>query len=109
MPLHHATIAKAQKAGFILQQVEGEDTIEALWADKNKRGYVANSASAPGLVDDMLKLRMITLEYPKLKVTQADPKKGDYEWSISLRGDVIGEGTRLADAWDAALDVLEGG
>lgn len=108
MPLHHATIAKAAKLGVILTTVANSDRVEALWPDRNKRGYVANAGQAPGLVDDMRVLRMITLEYPSLKVSQPSIKKDDYTWIITLRGDVIGSGARLNDAWQSALDILEG-
>lgn len=108
MPIHHATIAKAAKIGVILSQVPDSDRIMAHWTERNRRAYAANSAGAPALVDDIAKLRMLVLEYPHLKVEQPNLKQGDYSWTISLRGDVIGEDERLADAWDAALDVLEG-
>lgn len=106
---HHATVKKAEKLGVVLSQPEGGDRILAHWAERNKKGFAANSAGAPGLVEDMAKLRMITLEFPKIKVEQPNIKKDDYGWTISLRGDEIGSGVRLADAWDEALDVLEGG
>ena len=107
MTIHHATQAKAAKLGIILTQLPDSDVIQAHWPEKNKRAFVSNSAGAPKLLDDMKLWKMITLEYPQLKVTQPDLKINEYGWFISLRGDVIGRALTLADAWQQALDVLE--
>ena len=103
MTIHHATLAKAAKLGIVMTQLPDSDVVQAHWTDRNKRGFASNSAGAPKLLDDMKLWKMITLEYPQLKVTQDK----NYVWSISLRKDVIGEMTTLADAWQMALDVLE--
>lgn len=109
MPIHHATLAKADKLGVVLTTLPNSDIIQAHWTERNKKGFVANAGQAPGLVDDMKTLRMLVLEYPQLSAKQPGVKKDAYGWTISLRGDVIGEAPRLADAWDAAFEVLTGG
>ena len=89
MPIHHATIKKAEKIGVVLTQLPSSDRIEAHWPERNKRGYAANSAGAPQLVDSMSTLKMLILEYPELKCAQPGLKADDYRWTISLRGELM--------------------
>lgn len=108
MTIHHATLAKATKLGLTLTQADDTGIVTALWNAKNKRGY-SIAGAIPGLVEDMKTWQMIAAEYSHLKVEQPHAKAGNYVWEISLRGDVIGEGERLDDAFEDALDVIGGG
>src|SRR5687768_5698042 len=103
--VHHATAAKAAKSGFIVTG-EPEDThYTVTWPERNKRLLASTAVQG---VDDMLLWRMLTVEYPGLRVQQGK----DYRWAIQAKGseenDVI-EGETLEQAWDAYTNAVEGG
>lgn len=103
--IHHATAAKAAKLGFTFTQIEGEDSAVLIsWNERNKR-FTHNNG--PQAVEDMSVLRMLTLEYPKLRVVPLLLETG-MSWTIYKGTTKIGAAVTLKAAWDQALDVLEG-
>lgn len=103
--IHHATIAKAAKLGVVMTQDDATGVVLAHWPDKNKRAY-SIAGQAPAVLEDMRAWQMIVREYPNLKVGQPYVKDGNYVWEIELRGKVVGEGGRLNDAFEDALDAI---
>lgn len=103
--IHHATTAKATKLGVVMTQDEATGVVLAHWAEKNKRAY-SIAGQAPGVLEDMRTWQMLVREYSHLKVGQPYVKDGNYVWEIELRGKVIGEGARLNDAFEDALDAI---
>ena len=107
MTIHHATIARAEKAGVVLTETGKGDEIQAHWSLRNRRAYAPNSSYAPGLVDDFKTVRMIVLEYPQLTIKQ---DRKDYVWTIAMRRDVLATASvgKLDEAWDEAFEILAG-
>lgn len=105
MTIHHATLAKAAKLGVVMTQDAATGVVLAHWAEKNKRAY-SIAGQAPGVLEDMRTWQMLVREYSHLKVGQPYVKDGNYVWEIELRGKVIGEGARLNDAFEDALDAI---
>lgn len=103
--IHHATTAKAAKLGVVMTQDEATGVVLAHWPDKNKRAY-SIAGQAPAVLEDMRTWQMLVREYSHLKVSQPYVKDGNYVWEIELRGKVIGEGARLNDAFEDALDAI---
>lgn len=106
MTIHHATLAKAQKLGVVMDMRIDTGIVCAHWVEKNKRAY---GMAAPAVLADMVAWQMLTREYANLKVEQPHVKDANFVWEISLRKDVIGEGERLNEAFLDAADVLGGG
>lgn len=108
MTIHHATLAKAAKLGVVMTEDESFARIVAHWTEKNKRSYVAfGPSAAPSALEDMRTWQMITREYPNLKVAQPHVDDKNFVWEISLRNkDVVGEGERLSEAFEDAIDAM---
>lgn len=101
-PVHHATLAKANKLGFTVTGSHEDEVYTILWAERNKR---FTSRSATQGVDDMRVFRMLTLEYPKLTIKRPNLDA----WDIFKGKTHVGHGDTLQAAWDDAFEELTGG
>ena len=102
MTIHHATLKRAQKLGFLLTEVEqhGATVVEGLWAEQNQR-YTHRD---PKTVIDALTLeKTLRAEYPVLTLWQ-DKKSGDFVAATKDRHITEGSETvpQLADVLEAA-------
>lgn len=97
--IHHATAAKAEKLGFVLKVADEGSHYEISCPEHGLR-FVA--LSAPQAVEDMAVARMLKLEYPRLFVRQ----DAAFDWEISQgrKGEAIGSGKTLQEAWDEACE-----
>lgn len=105
-PVHHATLAKANKLGFTVFGDHGDDFYTVQWPERNKRFQHRSPVQG---VEDMRIVKMITLEYPQLvPVYDVDGER----WSVchKIKGqkhpEQLASATVLEDAFDLALAEL---
>lgn len=101
MRIHHATAAKAEKLGFVITVAETGSHFNVTFG---KLALVALDAKQG--VEDMVVLKMLAAEYPRLKAVQ----DGD-DWELYLgkgkNAELVGSGPTLQDAWDEYTDSNE--
>lgn len=102
-PVHHATLAKANKLGFTLTGGHADEAYTIIWPERNQRFTHRDPKQA---VEDMRIVRMIALEYPELTVVH------DFDnasWNVCRkvegrkRPELLAAAATLEDAFDLAL------
>lgn len=101
MKVHHATAAKATKLGISILPAESHFDIK-----HGKLALVALDAKQG--VEDMVVLKMLAAEYPKLKIEQDGEDWVVYP-NFKKDADPIGSGPTLQDAWDEASEASDEG
>lgn len=106
-PVHHATLAKANKLGFTVFGEHGDDYYTIQWPERNKRFQHRSPVQG---VEDMRIVKMITLEYPQL-VPVYDV--GNEQWIVCRKvagqkhPEQLASAAVLEDAFDLALEELK--
>lgn len=102
-PVHHATLAKANKLGFTLTGGHADEAYTIIWPERNQRFTHRDPKQA---VEDMRIVKMIALEYPELTAVH------DFDnaaWNVCRkvegrkRPELMAAAATLEDAFDLAL------
>lgn len=105
-PVHHATLAKANKSGITVTGGHNDSAYTIIWAERNKR--FLHSSATQGLAD-MLVLKLMTLEYPEL-VASYFPE--EFVWNVAQKkkghkiATLLASAAVLEDAFDLAIAEL---
>lgn len=100
MPIHHATIKRAEKSGIELTNPEDSPIVRAFWSQRSKECFHVNDPKQA--LADMQTVKMATLEYPTVVLKQDDDF--DWFWQVGENDTDDIEYPSAQDAFDAAIE-----